>query len=122
MASSQNIVDFIVDQIAPAGDVSAKKMFGEYGVYCGGKMVALVCDDQLFVKPTAGGRALLDAVTEASPYPGAKPCFLISAEMLEDREALTELIKVTARELPLPVKKKNKRNVSASKKPSAQRK
>jgi hypothetical protein len=71
-------------------------------------MVALVCGDQLFVKPTTGGRGLLKTVAEASPYPGAKPCFLISAEMLEDREALTELIKITSRELPLPVKKKKK--------------
>lgn len=106
MASQQSTVDFIVDQISEAGDVSARKMFGEYGLYCNGKMVASVCDDQLFVKPTAGGRSLLKTVTEASPYPGAKPCFLISAEILEDREALTELIKVTTKELPLPVKKK----------------
>jgi TfoX/Sxy family transcriptional regulator of competence genes len=107
MSSQQSTVDFILDQISDAGDVSARKMFGEYGVYCAGKMVASVCDDQLFVKPTAGGRTLLRTVTEASPYPGAKPCFLISAETLEDRDALTELIKVTAQELPLPTKKKN---------------
>ena len=108
MSSRQSTIDFILDQISEAGDVSARKMFGEYGVYCAEKMVASVCDDQLFVKPTAGGRSLLKAVTEASPYPGAKPCFLISAETLEDRDALTELIKVTAQELPLPVKKKKK--------------
>jgi TfoX/Sxy family transcriptional regulator of competence genes len=106
MASRQSTIDFIVDQISEAGDVSARKMFGEYGLYCNGKMVALVCDDRLFVKPTAGGRSRLRTVTEASPYPHAKPCFLISAEMLEDHEALTELIKITAKELPLPVKKK----------------
>jgi hypothetical protein len=68
MASRQSTVDFIIDQILEAGDVSARKMFGEYGLYCGGKMVALVCDDQLFVKPTVGGRSLLKTVTEASPY------------------------------------------------------
>ncbi len=106
MSSQQSTVDFILDQISEAGNVSARKMFGEYGLYCDGKMVALVCDDQLFVKPTIGGRSLLKTITEASPYPGAKPCFLISADLLEDREALTELIKVTAKELPLPVKKK----------------
>jgi TfoX/Sxy family transcriptional regulator of competence genes len=106
MTSHQSTVDVILDQISEAGDVSAKKMFGEYGVYCDGKMVASVCDDQLFVKPTAGGRNLLQTVSEARPYPDAKPCFLISAETLEDREALIELIKVTAQELPLPAKKK----------------
>ena len=110
MSSQQGIVDFILDQISDAGHVSARKMFGEYGVYCEGKMVALVCDDQLFVKPTPGGRTLLKTVTEASPYPGAKPYFLIAADLLDDRDALTELIKVTTQELPLPVAKKSKRS------------
>src|SRR5260221_2064822 len=72
MGSRQSIVDYLVGQMATAGAVSARKMFGEYGVYCDGKMVALVCDDQLFVKPTASGRAHVGNVTEAPPYPGAK--------------------------------------------------
>lgn len=57
MASSQGTVDFIVEQTAAAGTVSARKMFGEYGIYCDGRIVALVCDDRLFVKPTPEGRA-----------------------------------------------------------------
>ena len=89
-----------------AGDVSFKKMFGEYGIYCGGKMVASVCDDRLFVKPTIRGRAYLGSVVEAPPYPGAKLSFLIAGEKWEDREWLSELIKITAEELPVPVKKK----------------
>jgi TfoX/Sxy family transcriptional regulator of competence genes len=106
MSSSRNTVDFIIDQMSGAGDVSFKKMFGEYGIYCGGKMVASVCDDKLFVKPTLRGRAYIGNVMEASPYPGAKPSFLLSAEKLEDQEWLSGLIKITAEELPIPVKKK----------------
>jgi TfoX/Sxy family transcriptional regulator of competence genes len=75
MASQQRTADYVVEQIAAAGSVSARKMFGEYGVYCDGKMVALICDDQLFVKPTKGGRTFLGKVREAPPYPGAKPSF-----------------------------------------------
>jgi TfoX/Sxy family transcriptional regulator of competence genes len=89
-----------------AGAVVYKKMFGEYGIYCGGKMVASVCDDKLFVKPTVGGRAYIADVVEESPYRGAKPCFLISEEKLEDREWLSELIRITTEELPIPVKRK----------------
>ena len=74
MASDAKTVAFLVDQIATAGVVHAKAMFGEYGLYCDGKMVAMVCDDQLFVKPTAGGRAFAGLVDERPPYPGAKPC------------------------------------------------
>jgi TfoX/Sxy family transcriptional regulator of competence genes len=106
MSSNQSTVDFIVDQMMGAGEVSFKKMFGEYGIYCDGKMVALVCDDKLFVKPTIGGKAFIVEITEGSPYPGAKPCYLISGHKLEDHEWLSELIKITTEELPIPIKKK----------------
>ena len=106
MASQQSTVDFIVEQIAKAGQVSARKMFGEYGIYCDGKMVALVCDDQLFVKPTTGGRALIGNVVEASPYKGAKPCFLIPGDRWDDADWLARLIALSAAELPAAIKKR----------------
>ncbi|HEX8444350.1 MAG TPA: hypothetical protein VF631_11965 [Allosphingosinicella sp.] len=71
-------------------------------MYLESKLVALVCDDQLFVKPTNGGRAHAPDASEAPPYPGAKPCLVIDAEQLEDREWLAELFRRTASELPLP--------------------
>jgi TfoX/Sxy family transcriptional regulator of competence genes len=106
MSSRQSTVDFIVEQMAKAGVVSARKMFGEYGIYCDGKMVALVCDEQLFIKPTAAGRALIGEVTEGEPYKGAKPCFVISAERWDDNEFMAELIRVSTAELPTPVQKR----------------
>jgi TfoX/Sxy family transcriptional regulator of competence genes len=106
MSSSQNTVDFIVGQMMGAGEVSFKKMFGEYGIYCDSRMVASVCDDKLFVKSTTRGRTYIGNVVEASPYPGAKPAFLISAKKMGDAEWLSGLVKITAEELPLPVKKK----------------
>jgi TfoX/Sxy family transcriptional regulator of competence genes len=96
MASQQSTVDYIVEQAAGAGQVSARKMFGEYGLYCDGKMVALICDDQLYVKPTPGGRAHAGAVAEGVPYPGAKPCLLIPGERWEDADWMAGLIAVTA--------------------------
>ncbi len=109
MASQQETVDFIVEQSAKAGAVSGRKMFGEYAIYCNGKMVALICDDRLFVKPTNAGRAFIGTPTEASPYKGAKPCFLISGDQWDDADWLAELIKVSTAELPLPKKKKPRR-------------
>lgn len=109
MASKQSTVDHLLDQLAGAGDVTARKMFGEYGIYCDGKMVALVCDDQLFVKPTEGGGKIADSTETGAPYPNAKPHFLISPDRWEDNEWLSDLIKTTARELPLPAPKKPKK-------------
>ena len=108
MSSNQSTVDFIVEQMEGAGTVSAKKMFGEYGVFCGGKMVAIIGNDQLFVKPTEAGRVFLGAVEEMPPYPGAKAYFLISGELWDDRDWLSELISLTCAELPLAKKKTRK--------------
>ncbi len=109
MASKQGTVDFILEQITGAGTVEAKKMFGEYTLYCDGKIVALVADDQLYLKMTAAGKALLGAPVEASPYPGAKLCFLIPGEHWDDREWLTRLVQTTAAELPAAKKKAPRR-------------
>ena len=107
MASEQTFVDFIVDQIENAGEISAKKMFGEYALYSGEKMFALICDDKLFIKPTQAGRAFIGDVVEAPPYPGAKPSFLIE-EKVEDRGWLSELVRISVAELPVPKPKKKK--------------
>ncbi len=108
MSSNKNNVDFLLEQMSAAGQVSARAMFGEYAFYCAGKLVALFCDDQLFVKPTKAGAALVGQVVEASPYPGAKPCMLIGGEFWDDAAWLSHLIKITAEELPIPKPKKKK--------------
>ena len=108
MATDLEFMEFLADQMAGAGEISHRKMFGEYAVYCGGKVVALVCDNQLFVKPTAAGRAFIGAPVEAPAYPGAKDSFLIE-DAFEDRDWIAELIRITARDLPAPKPKKPKR-------------
>ena len=109
MASSQGTVDFILDQIRDAGTVHAKKMFGEYGIYCDGKIVALLCDEELFVKPTSAGKLFIGNFVEGTPYPGAKPYLFISGELWDDSEWLTQLIQGSAVELPW-AKNKGKEN------------
>lgn len=110
MASDKDFVEFVVDQIRNAGEISYRKMFGEYAVYCDGKVVALICDNHLFVKPTESGRAFIGDVVEAPPYQGAKLYFLIE-DQLEDSEWISELIRISAAELPLPKPRKAKSRV-----------
>ena len=107
MASDQNFVDFILDQIENAGEITSKKMFGEYGVWSDGKIFALICDNKLFIKPTEAGRNFIQNVVEAPPYPGAKPSFLIE-DRIDDREWLSKLVRITVSELPEPKPKKKK--------------
>lgn len=84
-------------------------MFGEYGIYCDDKIVALVCDDRLYVKPTIAGENFIGTVIEGEPYPGAKPYFLIAQEKWNDSAWLSQLIKVSAQELPSPKPKSPRR-------------
>lgn len=99
-------MDFLLDQLAGLVNVSTKKMFGEYCLYLAGKPVALVCDDQLYLKPTDAGRDMVQQAIEGAPYPGAKPHLLITADLWEDRGWLRHLIQTTDNELPLPKPKK----------------
>lgn len=105
MTTNQQTVDYILEQMSDAGRVNAKKMFGGYCVYCDGKVVALVCDDELFVKKTTSGQSYLGKCPEKPPYPGAKPYFFITGDQWEDGEWLSQLIKITTLELPVPKKK-----------------
>lgn len=109
MASDLSFVEFVVDQMENAGVITYRKMFGEFTVYCDGKVVALICDNQLFIKPTHAGRSFIGDVVEAPPYPGAKNSFLVE-DKLEDREWLSDLIRITAKELPEPKPKKKKKS------------
>ena len=108
MASDLDYVEFVAENVKNSGIVRFRKMFGEYCLYCDEKVVALICDNKLFVKPTNAGREFIGDVTEGFAYPGAKPSLLIE-DKVEDSEWLTELIKITAKELPLPKEKKKKK-------------
>ena len=107
MASDLNYVEFVVDQMENAGEIRYRKMFGEFTVYCNEKVVALICDNQLFVKPTEAGKSFIGSVVEAPPYPGAKPSFLIE-DQVEDKEWISRLILLTENELPRPKPKKKR--------------
>lgn len=108
MASDISFVEFVVEQVENAGEIRYRKMFGEYALYCNDKVVALICENQLFVKPTKAGKSFVGEIVEASPYSGAKPSFLIE-DQIEDSEWLCNLIKITENELPKPKPKKSKK-------------
>lgn len=105
MASDPEFAAYVLNQFDQDCAVTCKKMFGEYGLYSGGTFFGMICDDRLFFKPTDGGRAFIGAVVEAPAYPGAKPSLLIE-DKLEDGEWLSELARITVRELPPPKPKK----------------
>ncbi len=107
MASNPDFVQYVVDQCADAGVITAKKMFGGYCIYCDNKIFGLICDNRFYIKPTEAGRKLLRTKQLRPPYEGAKNYFYI--EELDDHEYIAALVRSTCKELPEPKPKKRKK-------------
>ena len=107
MASNPDFVQYIADQCAEAGEIVTRKMFGDYGIYCNGKIFGLICDNRFYLKPTDAGKALLRKLELRPAYEGAKDYFYI--EDVDDHEYLVRLVRATCKALPEP-KPKRKRN------------
>lgn len=109
MSTSQGTIIYISDQLTSLGNrIRTRKMFGEYTLYCDERVVALICDDQIFVKITEPGEAYMgERYEEGYPYPGAKPAMLIGGDIIENQEAFSELIDLTAKTLPVSKPKKS---------------
>ena len=96
MSSTQSNADYFCDQLSTLGEIKAKKMFGEYGVYANGLYFALICDNKLFfkVKKWKVADVLEIFGNQSEPYPGAKGCCQVPFEMIEDKDRLTEIAKL----------------------------
>lgn len=93
MASNADFVQYIADQCSGAGEIVAKKMFGDYGIYCNGTIFGLICDNRFYLKPTEAARKLLRKEELCPPYQGAKDYFYIAD--VDDRDYLSALVRET---------------------------
>ncbi len=85
MATTKEFHDFILENLQKVGEVSTRKMMGEYCVYYQGKMIGDICDNCLFLKPTASVLRLLPDAERAYPYEGSKT-LMVMVEDVEDTE------------------------------------
>lgn len=106
MASNPDFVQYIADQCSDAGEIVVMKMFGDYGIYCDGKIFGLICDNSFYLKPTDAVRPMLREVALRPPYDGAKDYFYITD--IDDRDYLSALVRETCKALPEPRSKKKK--------------
>ena len=103
MASSKEYLNFILEQISRAEDVSYRSMMGEFIIYCHGKSIGGIYDDRFLVKPTEAAKQLLPDGRYERPYDGAKDMLLV--DTLEDKDFLKALLESIADELPDKKKK-----------------
>ena len=105
MASAFGYIEYLCDQLQGAGTISYRKMFGEYALYCEGKVVGLVVGNSLFVKPIEATQAMYGDGPRGAPFAGAKAWYAVQ-ERVDDRQWLCALVRATEAALPLPAPKK----------------
>lgn len=106
MASSQEYLDFIIEQLDTLDDISYRKIMGEYILYFRGKIFGGIYDDRFLIKITKVSKQLMLEAIEELPYGGAKSMFLV--EDADNKDFLYKLITEMYEELPHPKVKKKK--------------
>lgn len=107
MASSIEYLDFILEQLSLADDITYRKMMGEYIIYYRGKVIGGIYDDRFLVKPVKSALAMMPDASMELPYEGAKEMILV--DDVEDRSFLKDLMEAMYKDLPAPRKKKKKK-------------
>lgn len=105
MATDRSFIEYVTEQSGLDDRITCKPMFGEYGIYIDGKIVAFACDNSLFVKAAEAAAALTADLPRRPPYPGAKP-YPVADELLDDSERLQALLVATAQAMPEPKPRK----------------
>lgn len=105
MASTQDFIEYVCEQVQGTGEIRYRKMFGDYIVYVNDKPVLLVCDDTVFVKELEEVKEVMKEAEVGVPYEGAKEHYLLD---IDDIELVKEVVTILEKITPIP-KKKNKK-------------
>jgi DNA transformation protein and related proteins len=99
MAVESDFVATVLDLLSPWGGVTARRMFGGYGIYRQGLMFALVSDDVLYLKVDAQNRPAYEAAgVEPFTYDGKNktvtlPYWEAPSELFDDPDAMIDWAK-----------------------------
>lgn len=105
MATEKAFLDYVIEQIALGERLTHKRLFGEFALYVDDKVVAFVCDNSLFIKPSQAVIRLAPDLPMRPPYPGASN-YPVADELLDDSDAIRRMILETAVLMPMPKPKK----------------
>lgn len=105
MATSINFINYVCEQLSGIGNITYKKMFGEYMVYLNDKPVIIVCDNIAFVKELDIIKEMMQNADVGFPYEGAKEHYVLDIDNAEfSKEVVRKIEEVT----PIPKSKRKK--------------
>lgn len=105
MSTQKETVEFISEKLGKPDKFTTRAMFGEYALYADGKVVGLICNDQLYVKILPESKELEDICEKDEAYPGSKPYYLVEEVQLSQIQNLSDILINIAKSLPVPKKK-----------------
>lgn len=103
MATTNEYIEYVCEQIKDLGEVRYKKMFGEFMVYVNDKPVIIVCDNIPFVKKLDCIKDVMQDAETGYPYNGAKEHYILN---IDDSEFCKSIITKIEKVTPVPKKKK----------------
>jgi TfoX/Sxy family transcriptional regulator of competence genes len=106
MSTQKETVEFILEKLGKPKRFAVRAMFGEYALYADGKVVGLICDDQLYVKILPESAELENICDKNEAYPGSKPYYVVEESQLSQLAHLPEILLDIAKSLPAKKKKK----------------
>ena len=105
MATQKETVEYILEALDDDKTFSARPMFGEFALYANQQVVALICDDTLYVKIMPASQALASSCKQGQPYPGAKAYYIVAEEQLHTIDHLPQILRNIADEIPAKKRK-----------------
>lgn len=103
MATTNEYIEYVCEQINGIGEIRYKKMFGEFMVYVNDKPVIIVCDNVPYVKKLDCIEKMMQKAETGFPYKGAKEHYILDIDDIGFcKKVLTEVEKVT----PIPKSRK----------------
>ena len=106
MASSKEYLDYVLEQLSGADEITYRAMMGEYIIYYRQKVIGGIYDDRFLVKNIKSARDMMPDADLELPYEGAKEMLLV--DDIENKDFLKKLMDAMYEELPAPKKKKGR--------------
>ena len=113
MATQKETVEFLLAKLRQPKRFAARAMFGEYALYADGKVVALICDNLLYVKILPVSQELESLCEKGEPYPGARPHYLVEEGQFSTLPNLPQILCAIAASRPEKKKRTPQRPAKA---------
>jgi TfoX/Sxy family transcriptional regulator of competence genes len=103
MACTTEYIDFILEILAPLGEVCSRKIMGDYVIYLNDKCVITACDNIAFIKKLSCISELMADAETGCAYQGAKESYILS---FDDQKKARKVISTLWDALPFPKSRK----------------